>query len=302
MALKISTATLRLFRHFGTETGIRLLADAGFEAMDYTVCQLPWNHTLFQDAPIAEVSAYYKQIAQLAKDCGLDIFQTHAAFPLKVFDPENDPAMLRSGIRHIYATAYLNCPNIVFHPALHPDFNNGKNAELCRAVNLEFFSAMAPALKDTGVTLCIENMFTGENGKPKIPNACSTPEQMIDLIDTLNSMHGPHFAACLDTGHAAVVGQDPAAMLRKLGSRTQVLHIHDNNGILDQHLLPGEGIIDWDDVTGALSEIGYTGTFNTEASMHFVKCTQEGVHDEKLALDISKQLYTLCRPLADRIH
>ena len=299
--MKISTSTIKLFKHFGTKSGMSILANAGFEAIDYGIGELPWNHALFQDAPLAETAAYYKQIARFAKEHSLDIFQSHTTFPLKVFEEETDPGLLSCANRQIYAAAYLECPYIVFHPVLHPDFDNGQNPEACRQINLDFFSAMVPALKDTGVMLCIENMFRGENGKPKVFNACSDAEQLIDLIDTLNAMHGPHFAACLDTGHATVVGQNPAAMLRKLGKRTQVLHIHDNDGILDQHWLPGEGVIDWDDVIRALNEIDYSGTFNTEASIYFNKLSQLDVSDTTTAANMCKQLYLLTRSLADRL-
>lgn len=300
--MKISTSAGNLFKHFGIKSGMSILANAGFEAIDYGICEFPWNHALFQDAPLTEAAAYYKQIARLAKEHNLEISQSHATFPLKVFNDETDSGLLRCGIRQIYAAAYMNCPYIVFHPVLHPDFDNGQNLSAAKQINLDFFSAMAPALQGTGITLCIENMFRGENGMPKIFNAGSDAEQLIDWIDTLNSMHGAHFAACLDTGHATVVGQDPAAMLRELGERTRVLHIHDNDGILDQHWLPGEGIIDWNEVLQALKEIGYTGTFNTEASIFFNKCTELDVSDTASATNLCKELYSLSRSLADQIH
>ena len=274
--MKISTSAIKLFNHFGFETSLDILSQAGFEAIDIYIPQVSENS---------------KHVRQLTEDHGLEIYQTHAAFPLEVND----------AIRSVYASADLGCSNLVFHPVLHPDFDNGQNAEKAQQANLEFFSALVPALRDTGVTACIENMFRGENGKPKIYNACSGADELCDLIDTLNQKHGQHFAACLDTGHATVVGQDPAAMLRKLGNRTRVLHIHDNDGILDQHWLPGIGIIDWDDVLKAIGEIGFTGAFNTEVSTVLAKCTQEGTYDVENAIKVCKDLYQHCRKMADKI-
>ena len=43
------------------------------------------------------------------------------------------------------------------------------------------------------------------------------------------------------------------------------LHIQDNHGQRDDHLLPGDGAIDWDDVTAVLKEIGYRGDVVLEA-------------------------------------
>jgi len=274
--MKISTSVITLFRHFGAETAIDILSEAGFEAIDIYIPQVLEN---------------CKQIRQLAEALGLEIYQTHAAFPLEVSD----------AIRSVYVATDLGCPNLVFHPVLHPDFDNGQNPEKAKSVNLEFFSALVPALRDTGVTACIENLFRGENGKPKIYNACSGADELTDLVDSLNQAHGNHFAACLDTGHATVVGQDPAAMLRKLGNRTRVLHIHDNDGVLDQHWLPGIGVINWEDVTNAISEIGFTGAFNTEVSTVLKKCTQDGTYDIANAVNVCRELYLHCRKMADKI-
>ena len=298
--MKISTSAIKLINHFGFETSLEILSQAGFEAIDFFIPHvLPTETHLSIEKESLLFSC--KQISKQAKTHGLEIFQSHAAFPLKVFASDNDAALMHTAIRSVYAAAYLDCPNLVFHPVLHPDFDNGNNSDTAKTVNFEFFSALVPALRDTGVTVCIENMFRGENGKPKIYNACSGADELIDLIDTLNQAHGMHFAACLDTGHAAVIGQDPAAMLRKLASRTQVLHIHDNDGILDQHWLPGIGIIDWDDVTNAIREIGFTGAFNTEVSTVLSKCTQEGTYDVENAIKVCSELYQHCRVLADKI-
>ena len=59
-------------------------------------------------------------------------------------------------------------------------------------------------------------------------------------------------------------------VIRKLGSLVEVLHIHDNNGIKDQHKIVGTGIIDWKDTLSALEEIGYSGYYNLETMLkHF---------------------------------
>jgi sugar phosphate isomerase/epimerase len=65
---------------------------------------------------------------------------------------------------------------------------------------------------------------------------------------------------CLDTGHAHQAGLDPAAALRRLGSRVKHLHLHDNHGgPIDEHLPIGDGTIDWDPFFAALDEIGFEG-------------------------------------------
>ena len=53
--------------------------------------------------------------------------------------------------------------------------------------------------------------------------------------------------------------------IREAGRRLQALHLHDNDGSDDQHMLPyGRGNIDWQDVFSALKDIRYQGLFNFE--------------------------------------
>jgi sugar phosphate isomerase/epimerase len=49
---------------------------------------------------------------------------------------------------------------------------------------------------------------------------------------------------CFDTGHAHMAGGVQPAF-RMLRDRIAVMHIHDNHGEKDEHLLPYEGEIDW---------------------------------------------------------
>ena len=42
------------------------------------------------------------------------------------------------------------------------------------------------------------------------------------------------------------------------------LHLQDNRGSKDDHLLPGMGVLPWDSILEALAEIGYDGDFTLE--------------------------------------
>jgi sugar phosphate isomerase/epimerase len=72
--------------------------------------------------------------------------------------------------------------------------------------------------------------------------------------------------ACLDIGHAPLVGVDPCELIRALGrDRLKALHVHDVDGINDLHTLPYLSKINWDSVCAALKEIGYEGDLTFEA-------------------------------------
>ena len=95
-----------------------------------------------------------------------------------------------------------------------------------------------------------------------------------------------------------IIGQDPCQMLRTLGHRTKVLHIHDNGGIEDDHLIPTRGVIDWKRFATTLGEVGYNGTFNFEVYDHFSEFA-EGPYGREVFQQACNLLYAIGRSLAD---
>ncbi|MCK5585855.1 sugar phosphate isomerase/epimerase, partial [Candidatus Bipolaricaulota bacterium] len=61
-------------------------------------------------------------------------------------------------------------------------------------------------------------------------------------------------------------GREPVCnYLERYAGQLIHLHLHDNHGELDEHLLPGEGNVDWPRVLGVLEDIGFSGTAVLEA-------------------------------------
>lgn len=226
-----------------------------------------------------------------------DVIRTTVVFWMPVYISEN-LGFGADRASSVFAAASL--PDIWKAPmVVHIDFCDGKSKELARRTTLDYFSALVLALKETGVTMCIENFFFYISGeKSWASNFYSDAEDICDVIDTLNEMHGLHFAACLDTGHAVVAKNDPVEMLRVLGRRTKVLHIQDNLGVKDNHLIPTEGTIDWKKVATALGEIGYEGTFNFEMSKPLSLLTKD-TFSRTTFQNACNYLYSIGRSLAD---
>ncbi|HEX8812803.1 MAG TPA: TIM barrel protein, partial [Terracidiphilus sp.] len=92
----------------------------------------------------------------------------------------------------------------------------------------------------------------------------TTPERLMTILDL---GHLDAVGICLDLGHAhATVGIAEAVSV--LGKRIVSMHVHDNHGMRDEHLWPGDGTIDWSQTASLLQslpappaavlEIGYT--------------------------------------------
>ncbi|HMD78478.1 MAG TPA: sugar phosphate isomerase/epimerase [Nitrososphaerales archaeon] len=84
------------------------------------------------------------------------------------------------------------------------------------------------------LTVNVENQAKS-NGHYHFP-LCSTLESL-ELI--IAEVDGLHFT--LDTSHAHVNGQRPLELAERLGSMLAEVHLSDNSGSTDDHLVPGEG-------------------------------------------------------------
>ena len=103
---------------------------------------------------------------------------------------------------------------------------------------LEHLGAFA---KPLGVRVLVENLLS----EP------TTPEHLITILD-LGHLDG--IGVCLDLGHAHVsVGV--AEAITVLGDRIVSMHVHDNHGMKDEHLWPGDGTIDWAAVRESLQRL-----------------------------------------------
>ena len=274
--MKISTSTYSVTKRYGTEDGMKMLANAGFEAVDLCLEQnlYRWDEGFLRDASLPEFGAYFKDLAKTIRSCGLEIRQCHPPYATDNF--EVYPQLLQQDIRAIYAAGYMEIPYAVIHPVMHPDFSFGQQKERARQATLDYFSALLPALKDTGVVACIENLCLTDpvTGK-EVPNYGTEAEDLCDVVDTLNDMHGYHYGVCLDSGHAVLTGHNPGQLAKTLGKRIKVVHIHDNGGVEDDHLIPARGIINWREFATDLGRSGYDGTLNFEVFKYYEHFAQD---------------------------
>jgi sugar phosphate isomerase/epimerase len=89
--------------------------------------------------------------------------------------------------------------------------------------------------KERGAEILLEN----------IPSELSAPERILAFLEYTRL----DLKICFDTGHAHMTGGVQAAF-RSLHERIAAIHVHDNHGDMDDHLLPFEGDIDWAQTVG----------------------------------------------------
>ncbi|MDR3085882.1 MAG: sugar phosphate isomerase/epimerase, partial [Christensenellaceae bacterium] len=249
----LSTQTDFLSRFFGDEEALCRIRTVGFDAADFDFFQYGRgerkNPLLL---PEEGFLAYFARLHELCEGMRLVIGQTHAPFPLYRGDGQ-DEARLNLQRRAIWASAILGAPCMAAHPAKPKDYDPGTMREGALELNFRLFSGLIPCLEEHGVVLALENLFSyDENGEVREAPG-SLPGELNRLVDALNEQ-SPRFAACLDTGHALIMGVKPQEFALKLGKRLRIIHAQDNDGRHDQHLLPGLGRIDWKKFLKALKQ------------------------------------------------
>lgn len=84
-----------------------------------------------------------------------------------------------------------------------------------------------------------------------------------DFLFVLDHLPREGTAVCIDTSHVAL-GCGIDHYLQKLGDRLVHIQVSDNNGVYDDHLVPGEGRIDWPAFLEGLERVRYSGVFMLE--------------------------------------
>ena len=81
------------------------------------------------------------------------------------------------------------------------------------------------------------------------------PDEFVWLLSRLNS----HIGVCIDTGHVSLVSGHWERFIDLVGPRIVHVHAHDNHGRYDDHLPPGDGVLNWQAIGNALRGVGFTG-------------------------------------------
>lgn len=116
--------------------------------------------------------------------------------------------------------------------------------------SIEHLKAFAGPL---GVRLLLENLN----------NEVATPEHLVEIA---RSGHFDSVGFCLDIGHAHLSTGLPetrhtpaksaiALAFEAFSQKLFQLHLHDNMGLRDEHLWPGDGKVDWKEVTQLLQTL-----------------------------------------------
>ena len=202
----------------------------------------------------------WREIGKIARDCGVTLSQTHGPwrFPPRDFTEEDRAERFEKMCAALEGTAAVGAPCMAIHNIMPYGGDKNPDPERFMELNREFFARLVEKAKACSTVIALENM-------PFKNLILSTPAQVLDFAKEFDS---PYFRVCLDTGHAAVFGLSAGESVRLIGKEyLACLHVHDNDGAHDWHWLPYRGVIDWEDFSRALREIGFEGSVSLETNI-----------------------------------
>lgn len=276
--MKRISFTLGFFQgQLGDKEALRLAKELGVDGVDFTLCDFHDKNradSVYSKGEEAIV-AYFSSLRDYADSLGLAIVQTHGRVTGFFNDEKKDADMIENARLDCIATRALGAPVCVIHTNSNSVYGADATAALMHEKNDELYLQILPYAKEQGIKIATETY--GICGTTKTCEFFGIIPEFIAAYDRLAATPelGEYLTICMDTGHTHNATQFAGNLsvgeaIRRMGSRISVLHIHDNNGKADQHLMPMAGTADWKDIIKALDEIGYTGYYNLELSpCHF---------------------------------
>ena len=226
---------------------------AGFHYADYNFgCDYSRKNGVYGE----NFEKYFDEINQVSEKLGIKLIQSHAPMGKPLADGGK---LLADTIRCVEACGAWNIPNLV----VHSGYIKGLSPEETFERNKEFFMPLLERAEKYNVNILVENFNKMcIDGLYWIDNAT-------DLLRMIECVNHPLFHAVWDTGHANMQEMPQDEELRLLGKHVRAVHIQDNHGNEDNHLVPFSGTMNLDAIMTGLSDIGYDGYFTFEVSGFF---------------------------------
>jgi len=236
---------------------VALYEGTGFRWLDYS-----FYNVLYPGSPYLNGEEWKKEVwaaAETAEKIGVRFIQAHSP-NYNPFQPGVDQdAGVKATLHSIEACGMLGIPNIVVHTGFTPQIPYApENEQRYFAENDRFIRQLYPAMEKYNVRVCIENSAEANMGTQFF---FMTAEEMNRYIDHCGH---PLLGACWDIGHANMRGADQYKELMTLGKNLHALHIQDNDGRGDMHIMPYFGTVNLDAVMRALVDLNYREAFSFE--------------------------------------
>ena len=231
----------------GLEAAFRLGRNAGYDGIEVMVT----GDTATQNA---------KSLLALSDKYSMPVMAIHAPVLLlttNVWGKDHGLKLLRSA----ELAAEVGARSVVVHP---PFRWQGEYAT-------RFESVVRDVHQQTGVEICVENMFPWSFGGKSMKAYAPSPDPLDLDVDHMT----------LDFSHASLSGRDSLEMAMAMGDRLRHIHLCDGRksfqegNIFDEHLAPGRGTQPVAETLQYLANSGWDGQIVAEVVTHKVRDTRK---------------------------
>ncbi len=189
----------------------------------------------------------FKEMKRLADKWGLELWSYHLPFlPFDRIDISNPELAdftveLLSGLIK-RAAEEADIHRVVIHPSGEPIDESERPMRIaCAKRSLK---RLSEAAKSVGTTVAVE----------ELPRTClgRNSDELLEMISADDSLR-----VCFDTNH--LLTERGVDFVKRLADKIVTIHVSDYDLGDERHYLPGEGMIDWQQLIKALSDAGYNG-------------------------------------------
>jgi len=249
--MKVSINTFA-YANLSLNEGLRLMSRAGFKYVSFDAVSPPGIKTGFG----LHTESCLEATRQLLDRYSMQVDWVHLPFTetpcLTTMNPE-ELLLFQSAFIHLIKSAgELGARSVVMH--IFKPLGLFSPEAIDRA-GRKIISSVEPLIEASdaaGVRLAVENTALID----------ADPAPMQRIIEKLMD-HFPTLGFCFDRGHGEVINEEDFYFPR-YADRLVALHLHDNLGYMDRHLLPGEGVIDWPAFAALMKKSGYDGIYGLE--------------------------------------
>ena len=221
------------------------------ERRGLSVCELSDEHAAILLARGGDAAETGRAFRDYAAAHGVSFPQGHLWLAVRLCSTEVDSVSILKNWLVLFAACGIR--NAVLH-CDGKSFAEGVSHEEILSANAEKLRQLTPTAEALGVRICLENLG-GHFAR------------IDDLLSVIAMVDSPALGICLDTGHLNIHDKETTQeqFILRAGSLLHALHIADNEGKTDQHMMPyGKGNVNWRSVMAGLRAVGYADCFKYE--------------------------------------